>query len=115
MLSFPTIFRRALLFTVSALVADGAIAFTLTWLNYPIAEVMGDFMLVEAAGFFIIAGLMDFSASLGAVQFQRVVLRSKREYSAAAHKDYARKALAFLMAGLILLGILVAVAVYYFS
>jgi hypothetical protein len=83
--------------------------------NYPFAEVIGDFMLVEAAGFFIIAGLIDFSASLSAVQFRRVVLRSQREYSVATHKDYARKALVFLMVGLFLLGILVVVAIYYFS
>ena len=75
---------------------------------------MGDFMLVEAATLFIVAGLIDFSTSIGAVQFRKIILASKQEYSAIKHKGYERKALILLIAGLILLGILVTLSVYAF-
>ena len=112
MLSFLTIIRKSLLIVLIALAADSAIAYLLTLAHYALAEIMGDFVLVESAFLFIVAGLVDFSTSIGAVQFRKTVLASKQEYSASRHKEYARKALVFLIAGLILLGILVVVAVY---
>ena len=112
MLRFLTILRKSLMVVLIALAADGVVAYALTSAQYAFAETMGDFMLVEAAALFILAGLVDFSTSIGAVQFRKTLLASKQEYSAARHKEYERKALTFLIAGLILLGILVAVAVY---
>jgi hypothetical protein len=112
MLSFLTIIRRSLLVVVIALAADGAIAYLLTLVQYAFAETMGDLMLVEAAALFILAGLIDFSTSIGATQFRKTVLASKQDYSPFKHKEYERRALIFLIAGLILLGMLVFVAVY---
>ena len=60
MLSFLTIMRKSLLVVVIALGADGAIAYLLTYAHYAFAETIGDFMLVEAAALFILAGLVDF-------------------------------------------------------
>jgi hypothetical protein len=104
-----------MLLSIVTLAVDGTIAYLLTFLHYAFFEIMGDLMLAEAAALFIIAGLVDFSASLGAVAFRKIILKSKGEYSAITHKEYERKASVFLIAGLILLGILVLVAAYSIS
>ena len=104
--------RRSLGLTLLALAVDSAIAYFLTFLHYSFVEIMGDVMLVEAAALFILAGIVDFSASVGAIAFRKAILGSKREYSATTHKDYERQASVLLIAGLILLGILVVVALH---
>ena len=81
MLTFPTIIGRTLRIVGGLLLADGLAAFALTFLSYRFIEILGDFMLIEVAILFILAGLLDFSRSIGAVQFRKVILGSKQEYS----------------------------------
>ena len=112
MLSLLKSLSRSMLLSIVTLAVDGAFAYLLTFLHYEFFEIMGDLMLAEAAALFIIAGLVDFSGSLGAIAFRKIILRSKQNYSATTHKEYERKALVLLISGLILLGILIVVAIY---
>lgn len=112
MLTFLTILGRSVKVAGGLLAADLAAAYTLTLLSYPFIESMGDFMLVEAAILFILAGLLDFSSSIGGTQFRRVVLGSKEEYSSSRHKEIEKRAAVFIMGGLIMLMMLVVFALY---
>lgn len=112
MLTFPTIVGRTLRIVGVLLLADGLTAFALTFLSYRFIETLGDFMLAEVAILFILAGLLDFSKSIGALQLKKMILGSKQEYSASVHKEAEKKALVFLLSGVILLSILVALALY---
>ncbi len=112
MLTFLTLLSKSARIAVGLLVADGAAAYGLTLLSYRFTETLGDLMLVEVAILFIMAGLLDFSSSVGAVQFRKTILGSKQEYSSSAHKEAEKKALVFLLDGVILLFLLVALALY---
>ena len=69
-------------------------------------------MLIEVAVLFILAGLLDFSRSIGAVEFRKMILGSKQEYSSSAHKEAEKKAVVFFLGGIILLSMLVVLAIY---
>jgi hypothetical protein len=112
MLTFPTIIGRTLRIVGGLLLADGLAAFALTFLSYRFIEILGDSVLIEVAILFILAGLLDFSRSIGAVQFRKMILGSKQEYSATAHKEAEKKALVFFLGGVILLSLLVVLALY---
>jgi hypothetical protein len=112
MLTFLTILGRSLRIAGSFLAVDAVAAYGLTVLSYGFIEIFGDSMLVEIAILFIIAGLLDFSSSIGAVQFRRTILGSKQEYSSSAHKEAEKKASVFFLSGVILFLVLVALAVY---
>src|SRR5208282_3673860 len=110
MLTFLTILGRSLRIAGGLLVADGLAAYSLTFLSYRFIETIGDSMLIEVAILFLLAGLLDFYSSVGAVQFRKVVLGSKQEYSSSAHKEAEKKALVFFLGGVILLLMLIVLA-----
>jgi len=112
MLTLLTILGRSLRIVFGLLVADGLAAYGLTFLSYRFIEIIGDSMLVEVAILFIIAGLLDFYSSIGAVQFRKAMLGSQQEYSASAHKEAEKKASVFFLSGLILLMVLILLALY---
>lgn len=112
MLTFLTILGRSLRILGGLLFTDGLVAYGLTFLRYRFIETVGDFMLVEVAVLFLLAGLLDFSSSIGAVEFRKTILGSKQEYSSSAHKDAERKASVFFLGGMILLSMLIIMAIY---
>ncbi len=112
MLTFLTILGRSLRIAGGLLVADGLAAYSLTFLSYRFIETIGDSMLIEVAILFLLAGLLDFYSSVGAVQFRKVVLGSKQEYSSSAHKEAEKKALVSFLSGVILLLMLIVLALY---
>jgi hypothetical protein len=112
MLTLLAILGRSLKFAGGLLAADFIMAYTMTFLNYRFVETMGDFMLLEVAILFILAGLLDFSSSIGATQFRKTLLHSKQEYSSVRHKEVERKAAVFFLGGLIIFLVLVIFALY---
>ena len=94
------------------LVSDAVVAYLLSLLRYSFTEAIGDFVLIEIAALFILAGLLDFGSSIGVAQFKKVILDSKEDYSSTKHKDVERKALVFLLAGIILFIALTVLALY---
>ena len=112
MLTFLTILGRSLRIAGGLLFADGVAAYGLTFLSYRFIETIGDSMLIEVAILFLMAGLLDFSSSIGAVQFRKTILGSKQEYSSSAHKEAEKKAAVFFLGGVILLLMLVVLALY---
>ncbi|MGA3109350.1 MAG: hypothetical protein ABSD99_07815 [Candidatus Bathyarchaeia archaeon] len=112
MLTFPTILGRSLRIVGGLLLADGLAAYGLTFLSYRFIDTLGDSMLIEVAVLFILAGLLDFSSSIGAVEFRKTILGSKQEYSSSTHKEAERKATVFFLGGVILLLMLIVMALY---
>ena len=94
------------------LVADGLAAYGLTFLNFRFVEVMGDLMLIEVAILFVLAGILDFSNSIGAAQFRKTMLGSKEGYSSSKHKETQRTALVYFLGGLIIFLMLIVLALY---
>ena len=112
MLTFRGIVDRSIRLVLVLLAADFILGYGLIFAGYPFVETFGDFMLLEVAVLFVLAGLMDFSSSLGAVQFRRTILHARQEYSASKHKEVERKAAVFLLGGLIIFLGLVVLAIY---
>ncbi len=94
------------------IVGDLIVAYALTFLNLSLVETLGDFILVEAAVLFILAGFIDFSSSIGGTQLRKAILGSSEEYSSSKHKEVEKKAAAFVICGLVLLMLLVIFAAY---
>ena len=111
MLPFLRIVVKSLRIAVIAIVLDSILAYVIMLYGFGFVEIFGDLMLVETAILLIIAGLIDFSSSIGAAQLRRVILHSKQEYSDAAHKEAERRAFAFFIAGLVLFATLIALAI----
>jgi len=114
MLTFPKILGRSLLIAASAILSDGLVSFGVTFLGFSFIEIVGDLILVEVAILFLIAGIIDFSTSVGAAQFRKTVLGSKQEYSQPAHKEAGRRALVLVLAGTFMFVMLIAIAVLTF-
>jgi hypothetical protein len=112
MLTLLTVLGRSVRLVLGLLVADGLAAYGLTFLGYSFIEVMGDLMLVEVALLFLLAGLLDFSTSIGAAQFRKTILGSKQGYSSSRHKEAEGKAVVFFVAGLIIFLTLIIFALY---
>ena len=112
MLTFLAILGRSLRIAAALIVVDFILAYVLTLLTYSLVETMGDLMLFEVAILFILAGLLDFSSSIGAAQFRKTLLHSKLEYSPAKHKEVERKAAVFFLGGLIIFLVLVLFAIF---
>jgi hypothetical protein len=112
MLSFPEILRRSFQLVGVILAVDLAAAYLLTLFKYSFVEGIGDIILVEVAVLFIFAGLIDFRYSIGMAQVRKLVIGSKEDYSASKHRDSERRALVFVIAGLILFVTLILAAVY---
>ena len=111
MLTFPKILGRSLLVAAAAILGDGLVSIGMSSLGYSFVEVQGDLMLVEVAILFLVAGLIDFASSVGAVEFRKTLLHSKQEYSQSAHKEAGRRALVLVIAGILILGVLILGAV----
>jgi hypothetical protein len=77
--------------------------------------VMGDLMLGEVAVLFIIAGILDFSSSIGMAQVRKTFLSSKEDYSPEIRKEKERTAMVFLFTGLVLLVAMILLMVYNLS
>ena len=75
MLTFLTIIGRSMRIAGVLLAADVLLSYCLTFLSYRFIETIGDSMLIEVALLFLLAGLLDFYSSVGAVQFRKVILR----------------------------------------
>jgi len=112
MLTFLRILRRALLLSGALLAVDGSAAFLLVSVNYAFVETIGDLVLVEVAILFIIAGLVDFSSSVGMAQLRKSFIRGEMGYSASKHRESERQASVLIVAGLILFILLVAAEIY---
>ena len=110
MLTFLAILGKSLRIAAIILVADFILAYGLMFLSYSFVETVGDIMLIEVAILFILAGLMDFSSSLGAAQFRKTILHSKEGYSSVKHKEVERKAALFFFVGLVIFSVLVILA-----
>ena len=111
MLTFPKIVGRSLLIATGAIVADGLVSLGGVLFGFNFIEIIGDLMLVEVAVLFLIAGLIEFSSSVGAAHFRKVILGSKHEYDQAAHKQAGRRALVLVLAGAFMFLVLIVVAV----
>jgi len=115
MLTFPKILGRSIMIATGAMLVDGLGSYVATLFGFSFIEVMGDFMLFEVAVLFLLAGLIDFSSSVGAAHFGKALFGSSQEYSALAHKEAGRKALMLVLAGTFMFLILVAFAVVMLS
>jgi len=111
MLTFLRIIGRSLLVTASVIVGDGLVTYGITLFGFSFVEVVGDLMLVEVAILFLVAGLIDFASSVGAVQFRKTILGSKQEYSQSAHKEAESKAAVLVLAGVFMFIVLMVVAI----
>ena len=111
MLTFPKILGRSLLIAAGAMLVDGLGSYAATLFGFSFVEVMGDLMLVEVAALFLIAGLIDFSSSVGAAHLRRAMLGSKQEYSSLAHKEAGQKALVLVLSGTFMFAVLIVFAI----
>jgi hypothetical protein len=108
---------RALKVAAFLLLADSVIALLpfSTMIDLSPIGVMGDLMLAEVATLFIIAGILDFSSSIGMAQFRKTFLSSKEDYSTEVRKEKERTAMIFLFTGLVLLAAMILLMVYNLS
>jgi len=111
MLTFPKIITRSIVIVLIAMCADALVASETIRFGFSFIEIIGDVMLVEVAILFIVAGLIDFSSSIGAAQFRKSVLGSKQDYSQSVHKEAERKAAVLVLAGIFIFMILLGIAV----
>jgi hypothetical protein len=111
MLTFLAICIRSLRNAGGVLAADILVAYGISFSGFRFIELLGDLMLLEVAILFIAAGLLDFSSSIGAVQFRKVILGSKEAYSRSAHSEAEKRAVVFFMTGLIIFMILIGIAI----
>jgi len=110
MLTFAKVLARSLLIAGIAIVSDGAVSIVVSLFGASFIEIMGDLMLAEVAILFLAAGFYDFSTSIVGAQFKKAVLGSKQGYSQSRHKEAERKALALVIAGVLILALLIAAA-----
>ena len=110
MLTFPRILARSLLIAACAIFGDSLVSIGLTSFGASFVEVVGDLMLIEVAVLFLVAGLIEFSYSIGGAGFRKNVLGSKQGYSQSAHKEAGRRALVLIFAGIFIFVVLIAVA-----
>jgi hypothetical protein len=111
MLTFPKVLGKSLLITIGAILCDSLVSLGGTLFGFSFIEIVGDLMLVEVAVLFLIAGLIEFSSSVGAAHFRKAILGSKQGYDQAAHVAAGRRALVLVLAGTFMFLVLVAVAV----
>jgi len=111
MLTFPKIITRSMLIVLVVISADSLVASEMIPFGFSFVEIIGDVMLVEVAILFIVAGLIDFSSSIGAAQFRKSVLGSKQDYSQSVHKEAERKAVVLVLAGIFIFMVLLGIAV----
>jgi len=117
LLTYAAVMLRALKVAAFLLLVDSLIAIMpfSTIIDFSPIGVMGDLMLAEVAVLFIVAGILDFSSSIGMAQFRKTFLSSKEDYSPEVRKEKERTAVVFLFTGLVLLAAMVLLMVYNLS
>jgi hypothetical protein len=100
---------RSLKISAFLVLVDGLIGILLRGIIYPL-ETFGDMLLVEAAVLFLLAGIIDFGASVGFAQFRKSLLLSREAYSPEKRKESERRAIALAGSGACLLAILILLA-----
>ena len=66
-----------------------------TWLGFRATDVLGNLLLVEIAAFFIVAGILDFSTSVGIAQLRKVLFPGRGGFSTSGRRESERSALVF--------------------
>jgi len=108
-LSYTQVIFRSVKISVTLLLLDSVIAFLLRDIIYPF-ETFGDMLLIETASLFLLAGFIDFGASVSFVQFRKLVFTSNETFSSIKRKEAERRAMGLVGSGIILLAFLVALA-----
>jgi hypothetical protein len=113
MLSYVDVLRRSLKSACVLLAADASIAFLPFWtqIDFSRIGVVGDLLLVEVAGLFIGAGILDISSSAGMAGFRKL-LSLDVEYSPAKRRQVERHAMVFLLTGFLLFVAMILLATY---
>ncbi len=110
MLTYTQVLHRSVKVSAFLGIVDLGAALLSTFFEFSPSAMLGNLLLLEIALLFILAGLLDFSSSIGMVQFKRVVLSSKDEFSGTRRKEAERSALVYVFAGLILLAVMILLA-----
>jgi len=110
MLTYSQVLRRSVKIGAFLGILDLGAALFSTFFGFSPSAILGNLLLLEIAVLFIAAGLLEFSSSIGMVQFKRVVLSSKEEFSGTRRKETERSALVYVLAGLILLAVMILLA-----
>jgi hypothetical protein len=111
MLPYSEVLRRSLKIAAILVAMDVMIAFVALQLGLPCSGVLGDLLLLEVAALVLLGGLMDFGSSLGISQLRKVFSPSRGSLSFQERSEIERKAMVFLFAGLMLLGLMILLAV----
>ena len=113
MLTYLDVLRRSLKSACVLLAADASIAFLPFWTKIESSStgVVGDLLLVEVAGLFIGAGILDISSSAGMTGFRKLFSLDV-EYSPAKRREVERHAMVFLLTGSLLLVAMILLATY---
>lgn len=67
-------------------------------------------MFVEVGFLTVVGGFIEFSRSKAVLEFRRLALREKEEFSSARHGEASRGAVAFFSAALLLFSLLIVLA-----
>jgi len=100
------------LIAAAVLAVDLAVSELLAFVGFSPPRVFGDVLLLEVAILAIVGGLAEFSRSIGAYEFRRLLFHTKKEPSATMHKDASKKALVLFSAALALFLVLVVLALW---
>ena len=111
MLTYLKIIYSSILLLFAIVIVDAFAAYLATLFHFSFVDVFGDVMLVEVAVLFILAGLMDYSTSIGMEQFKKVFLRAKQQ-SASDKKVARQQAFVVLTTGVLLFLTLIGLAIY---
>jgi hypothetical protein len=116
MLTYVEVLRRSLKSACLLLAADAIISFLPFWTRIDLSRigVVGDLLLVEVAGLFIGAGILDITSSVGMAGFRKLFSldRMNTEYSPAKRREAERHAMVFLLTGSLLLVAMILLATY---
>jgi hypothetical protein len=106
------ILRRSLRVCGVLVVLDFVVALLVGIIGFSAADAFGDLLLLEVAAFFIGAGLLDLSSSVGMSQFRRAVTSSKEEFSPSKRSESEQHILVLFFVGSILFAATVLLTVY---
>jgi hypothetical protein len=88
------------------------LAFVASTVGVSARSAFGDLLMLEAALFFMLGGILDFVSSSGAVQLRRMMFRDKSHSDPAFRAENERRALVLVITGIILLAVMVGLAAY---
>ena len=84
-------------------IADSIAALCSSFVGLSPRSVFGDLLLLEAAVFFVIGGMLDFAKSAGVVQLRRVLFGKKESVLASSKGTDSSIVSVFMIAGLLML------------